>query len=458
MNISPANRQPLSLRLLLSACLASFLFGAAPARGQRVSAQPAPAQLVNQTPDAIVIDDGHSPPPLPAPRDLSRPAQQVARVKSATTGTEIILNYVGNWTAEQVEAMNYAASLWSGLIYSPFPIEIDTEFKALSSGIGQCWYQMIEVDDDNAPHSPTYYTLTHANAITGTDNDTNYPEMFIYFDLDFTGWYFGVDGQPPADQIDFVTVAMHEFGHGLIGDDSFVPYGSDMYAWGGAQYGYTTFTPFIMDWSLVNGSGQSLIDTNIFPNPSTALYDQFDQDQIYFSGPATLANNANQAGQMNSLNRSHIHEKYFGTQNGLMVSVLPYGESIHTPGPIVLGMLDDMGWEVTANLAPDIRQLPTVLLEMNGHASPALDLWTFTTDTHSQPNELTYSIVNTPAPKAGVALRGNRYIDITPQSGWLGKTQVEIKVQDPQGLSSTASFKVLVLEKVYKLGLPLINR
>lgn len=457
MNKIPMIRHSLARWMLLAACLAAPLFGASPASSHSLENQPSEEQIVAYGADVIVGIAGQDMPSLPDPQDSSRQVQQVARVKSATTGTEIRLNFIGEWTSEQVEAMNYAASKWAGLIYSPTPIEVDTEWKDLSYGIGQCGYFIFELDDDNAPHSQTFYPITLANAITGTDNDSRYPDMYINFDTGYA-LYFGADGQTPADQFDFVTVAMHEFGHGFIGGDSFVQYGTDMYAWGGAQWGYTTFIPYIMDWHMVNGSGQPLMDTNIFPNPSTALFDQFAQDQIYFSGPATLANNANQAGQLNRYDRSHIHEKYADTQNSMMVSAIPSGENNHNPGPIVLGMLDDMGWEVTANLAPDIRQMPTVLVEMNGTASPALDLWAYITDTHSQPNELTYSIINTPAPKAGVALRGNRYIDITPQSGWLDKTQVEIKAQDPQGLSSTASFKVLVLEKVFKLGLPLINR
>jgi hypothetical protein len=68
-----------------------------------------------------------------------------------------------------------------------------------------------------------------------------------------------VDGQTPENQVDFVTVALHKLGHGFIAGDSFVQFGSDMVAWGGAQWGYTTFIPYIMDWNMVNGSGQRLM-------------------------------------------------------------------------------------------------------------------------------------------------------------------------------------------------------
>jgi hypothetical protein len=49
---------------------------------------------------------------------------------------------------------------------------------------------------------------------------------------------------------------MHEFGHGFIGDSSFVQYGVDMYA-GAALWGYTTFIPNIMDWNMASGGAST---------------------------------------------------------------------------------------------------------------------------------------------------------------------------------------------------------
>ena len=34
-------------------------------------------------------------------------------------------------------------------------------------------------------------------------------------------WYFGLDGRPGEDQFDFVSVVLHEIGHGLGFYDSF---------------------------------------------------------------------------------------------------------------------------------------------------------------------------------------------------------------------------------------------
>ncbi|MDP2602930.1 MAG: hypothetical protein Q8S00_10100 [Deltaproteobacteria bacterium] len=33
--------------------------------------------------------------------------------------------------------------------------------------------------------------------------------------LQSSGWYYGFDGNPPAGTIDFVSVLLHELGHGL---------------------------------------------------------------------------------------------------------------------------------------------------------------------------------------------------------------------------------------------------
>jgi hypothetical protein len=137
-----------------------------------------------------------------------------------------------------------------------------------------------------------------------------------------------------------------------------------------------------------------------------------------------------------------------------MTASIRYGEVIHQPGPLTLGMLKDMGWEVAVNTAPRVGPLGAVMLEMNGNKPGALDLWMSSSDTFSTPSELTYSIVNTPAAEAGISLRENRYIDIAPALDWLGSTQVQIQVQDPEGLSSTSSFWVIVVEKVYTLVLP----
>jgi hypothetical protein len=61
-----------------------------------------------------------------------------------------------------------------------------------------------------------------ANALTGSDLDPSNPDITAQFNsaigttCPFPGtWYYGLDGNPPAGQIDFVTVLLHELAHGL---------------------------------------------------------------------------------------------------------------------------------------------------------------------------------------------------------------------------------------------------
>jgi hypothetical protein len=435
------------------------------------SSLPSPNQIMPQfnvyDSEGLTADtDGPLPSILGSPGLLEEfLLDEVARV--SVQGAHLQVNFIGEWTAEQKTAMNYAAFLWSKYVYSPLPIGVDAEWRVLSPGLlGRASFIGVPVNHPNAPHDNTIYPVSLANAIRGKDMNFNSSEIWIQFNPTISGgkdfsWYYGIDGKTPTKSWDFVSVAMHEIGHGLLGVDSFShDYEKQITGWGGGLSSSEWVMPNIFDWYFANSSGQRLMDTNVFPNPSQQLFNQFTPGNIHFRGPQTLENNGSQGGTMDTSSKGHMASSYKDSPNALMAPSLSNGTARHHPGPIVLGMLADIGWGNIAreNTAPVIRQLPMLLLEKDKYYLPRLDMWAYTTDTHSLPSELAFSITNSPAAEAGVSLRSNRYIDIEPTGGWVGETRVTVKVQDPEGLSSTTTFSLLVLEKVYQTLLPSVRK
>ncbi|MEA2977325.1 MAG: hypothetical protein QOF19_2845, partial [Alphaproteobacteria bacterium] len=68
----------------------------------------------------------------------------------------------------------------------------------------------------------TWYAVALANAMHGSDLDAS-DDISAQFSstigtpgcLTSSGWYYGLDGNPPSNLIDFYTVLLHELGHGL---------------------------------------------------------------------------------------------------------------------------------------------------------------------------------------------------------------------------------------------------
>lgn len=94
--------------------------------------------------------------------------------------------------------------------------------------------------------------------------------------------------------------------------------------------------------------------------------------------------------------------------------------------------------------APVIASLPNQRIEANTSLPQAIDLWAYTTDAQDADDALTFSISNSPAAGAGVSIPDNRYISITPQSGWTGSTRVDILVTDTDSLTATGAFTATV--------------
>ena len=55
-----------------------------------------------------------------------------------------------------------------------------------------------------------------ADAIAGRDTYAGRVDLTASFNSnDKVNWYYGTDGNTPSGQFDFVTVVLHELGHGL---------------------------------------------------------------------------------------------------------------------------------------------------------------------------------------------------------------------------------------------------
>jgi hypothetical protein len=179
------------------------------------------------------------------------------------------------------------------------------------------------------------------------------PDIVANFNSAFSRWYLGTDGNPPANRYDFVTVVLHELGHGLGFLSSFGVSGS---------HGYWGFTdgvdlyPLRYDRHEYSGSRDAanrLIDRRKYPNPSAALKVELTDGSVFFGGPGVVAVHGGRArlwapGSWNTgSSNSHFDENAFppGTIDALMTPFLDPREVIHEPGALTLALFRDIGWD-----------------------------------------------------------------------------------------------------------------
>ncbi|HPF69054.1 MAG TPA: FlgD immunoglobulin-like domain containing protein [Candidatus Krumholzibacteria bacterium] len=129
----------------------------------------------------------------------------------------------------RLNAFQYAADLWGQLVSSNVVIKVDAAMDVLtctpsSAVLGQAGTQTVHRNFGGAPLTGTYYPQALANALAGVDLSNTINDIGAVFNsalngdvgcLGGLGWYYGFDGNPPGGDIDFVTVVMHELGHGL---------------------------------------------------------------------------------------------------------------------------------------------------------------------------------------------------------------------------------------------------
>jgi hypothetical protein len=258
------------------------------------------------------------------------------------------VTYTG-FTPQAKAAFQAAVDIWKGIIASPVTINVSADFGDLGPGVLGFAGPHAIVPLPGEPASSPWYPVALANALTGSDlippsSGESGVDIEASFSSTEPGIYYGTDSNPPANDIDFESIVLHELGHGL----GFT--GSATY-----QNGVGSFEspPFVYDEFNISGTsvGTRFVDK---ANNSTSLGSAFTSDNAYWDGSEAVAANGGNRPKLyapsswsDGSSMAHLDEVTYpqGDPNSLMTPFVDNQEVIHSPGPITVGVMRDLGWD-----------------------------------------------------------------------------------------------------------------
>jgi len=275
---------------------------------------------------------------------------------SATPLSTWQVDYTGfDNNAPAKAAFAAAVSTWASIVKSTVPIKVMATFEDLSAEgadvLGAAGPDY-EITGPGIGDGTSYYADALADSLDGRDNDPGYVDIDASFNSQATQIYYGTDGNTPPGYIDFESVVLHELGHGLGFS------GSSSYTSGSGNFdclnangplcrdpgGYEAY-----DTYLQSSTGANL---TTLTDGSTALGSAYtDPNGVWWSGAnGTSANGGTRvklyapATWSDGSSIAHMDEDAYSGDNALMTPYLNNDEVIHTPGPIVLAVMRDLGW------------------------------------------------------------------------------------------------------------------
>lgn len=254
-------------------------------------------------------------------------------------------------SSEAAVAALHAFGLWAVQLNTSIPIHVKIGWatfpnQALASAKVTRLYRNLE----NSEFHGAWHVVSLAEKLEGRDlNDRDEPDMIIEIN-EAINWYFGVDALPPPDQMDFVTVILHEIAHGLGFLSSAKV--SDSVGYFDEQGYHLLFDEFIYN------NDNTLLHT--LPLYSAKLYNEFTSANLYFQNQTKNSRiKLNAPPEFEPLSSiSHFDESTYriGNENSLMTPSFEKGEAIHLLGPGLQAMLDWVGWTektISLNIFPN---------------------------------------------------------------------------------------------------------
>lgn len=275
--------------------------------------------------------------------------EMLSMLKSGTEPkSNIIVNY-SLFPEEAKKAFEYAVGLWELIIDSPVPIYIQANWRTQGENVlGSCAPADYYANFNGAPHKDLLYPIAVVEKITDQEiTGASAPDINADFNKNVE-WYFGTDGNTPDSLYDFVTVVMHELGHGL-GFTGFFYVTDSLGTYGYLNQGEASS----FDRLVMKSNGNKLLDTLLFPNPSEELKKALTSNDLYANSPVAITDVGSIPRLYAPYNWSdgssvyHLNDITYpaGNPNSLMTHAIGMGEAVHDPGPITEGIMADIGWK-----------------------------------------------------------------------------------------------------------------
>ncbi|MEQ9423214.1 MAG: T9SS type A sorting domain-containing protein [Cyclobacteriaceae bacterium] len=305
----------------------------------------------------------------------------------APTST-FVIHYDDGFTQEAQDAFQFAVDIWSRIVVSNQDIVVKAEFSALGGNVlGSAGSNFVFRNFQGAPESDTFYSSALANALSNSDQnpedettqEIDGHDILARFSSDNQDWYFGTDGPTPDGKYDFVSVVLHELGHGLGFSGTGTSDGTN------GSYGIDDGEPVDDDQPMIYDRLVKNTDdiriTSFSPVPSTELHDYLTTNNLVIDGTNVVSVKGGNAeiyapSMFNSGSSfSHWDESTFnGSSNALMTPQIGTAERIHDVGDLTKALFEDMGWEINTLVTPSTSASSIVI---TNPSTSSLDIsWT----------------------------------------------------------------------------------
>jgi len=291
---------------------------------------------------------------------------QITTSTSGVACSNFIVTYTG-FTPEAQAAFQFAVDIWAATLDSDQPIRVNAVFQPLNPGVlGSAGpTNFIPLSGGGIPAN-TAFAIALAEQITGNDINAGAADINANFSST-AAFYFGLDANPPFNQVDFVSVVLHELGHGL----GFLGFARPDNT--GTQ-GALRNSGFVHAYdNFVENLGATSILT--FADPSVALLNQYTGGNLFSNSPLAFAANGGLIRPelwapptfAQGSSYSHWEENIFppANINSLMTPSIGFGQANHNPGPITIGLFEDMGWAICPSLSVDDITLESLQIAPN---------------------------------------------------------------------------------------------